>query len=341
MKTAVVILNWNGKHHLETYLPSVVEHTKNAEIIIADNNSSDDSLDFLKRNFPNLRVITNDKNYGFAKGYNKALDQIKGEYDVYILLNSDVEVTENWDKPLIAALDDKNVVIQPEILAHQDKIKYEYAGAAGGFIDKNGYPFCRGRIFTEIEEKREIYSESSEIFWASGCCFCVKANVFHEFNGFSEDFFAHMEEIDLCWRIKNKGYSVLYQPDSTIYHLGGGSLQYESPFKTYLNFRNNLFMIIRNYHESNLFLKIVTRLMYDGLSGVRFLMIGQIKNCISIIKAHFVFYGSLGKVLEQRKQLKKGISPNMLGYYNRSIVWDFFVEGRKLFSGLHQKAFKS
>ncbi len=340
MKTAVVILNWNGKHHLERFLPSVVKHTKHAEIIIADNASTDDSLMFLDKNYPQLRIIRNNKNYGFAKGYNKALEQIKSEFDIYILLNSDVEVTENWEKPLIERINKKTVACQPEILSYNEKNKYEYAGAAGGFLDKNGYPFCRGRIFTEIESKRKDYTVSKEIFWASGACFTVKSSVFHEMGGFDEDFFAHMEEIDLCWRIKNKGYSILFEPQSTVYHLGGGSLQYESPFKTYLNFRNNLLMIVRNYHESNLFLKILTRLCFDGLSGIRYILVGQYKNCFSIIRAHFAFYKRLSKALSERKELKKNLNQNSKGFYTRSIVWDFFVENRRTFSSLHHKAFK-
>lgn len=339
MSCAVVILNWNGKHHLATFLPSVIKHTTEADIIIADNASSDDSLDFISKEYPTLRILQNDRNYGFAKGYNKALEQIKGEYDTYILLNSDVEVSANWEKPLISRISGTTVVCQPEILSYKKQNEYEYAGAAGGFIDKNGYPFCRGRVFLEIEEKSEKYNSASEIFWASGACLTIKASVFHGMNGFNEAFFAHMEEIDLCWRIKNNGYSIFYEPESTVYHLGGGSLQYDSPFKTYLNFRNNLFMLVRNYKESNLFIKVLTRLTYDGISGIRYIMVGQFNNCFSVIKAHFHFYLKLNRVLKERKSLKS-INKNMIGYYKRSVVWDYFVEGRKKFSDLHQDAFK-
>lgn len=340
MKCAVVILNWNGKHYLEQFLPSVAKHTKHADIIVADNASTDNSIEFLKSNYPDIQLIKNDNNYGFAKGYNVALQQIKGKYNYYILLNSDVEVTESWEKPLIEQLKKGAAACQPEIRSFRAKDSYEYAGAAGGFIDKNGYPFCRGRIFIAIENINSNYNTEQEIFWASGACFAVKSDIFHDFGGFDEEFYAHMEEIDLCWRMKNQGHKVVYTPYSTVYHLGGGSLQYGSPFKTYLNHRNNLMMLVKNYHQSNVFIKVLKRLILDGLAGIRFLILGQFKLFFSVFKAHFAFYASLSSTLRKRKQNKPKRNVNKAGWYKGSLVWDYFIGGKKKFSDLSQEAFE-
>ncbi|MDF1675256.1 MAG: glycosyltransferase family 2 protein, partial [Vicingaceae bacterium] len=239
---AVVILNWNGKHFLEKFLPSLIEHTSFAELIVADNCSTDDSLSFLKENFPQIRIITLAENYGFAKGYNEALKQVNS--DVYVLLNSDVEVTENWLQPCLEILkkDNDMAACQPKIKAFHQKTYFEYAGAAGGFIDKYGYPFCRGRIFETLEEDNNQYDEEIEIFWATGACLVIRADIYHELNGLDSFFFAHMEEIDLCWRIQNRGKKIKYVPQSTVFHVGGGTLHKSKPQKTFLNFRNNLIM---------------------------------------------------------------------------------------------------
>lgn len=336
---AIVILNWNGKHHLQTFLPSVVKHST-YDVIVIDNASTDESLLFLETNFESIEIIKNESNYGFAKGYNIGLEKIKGKYETYILLNSDVEVTPNWDVNLTANLSDTNVAAQPEVLSYKEPDNYEYAGASGGFIDKYGYPFCRGRIFLDIESKNEQYQTPIQIFWATGASLAIRAEVFHSLNGFDTDYFAHMEEIDLCWRIKNLGYSIIYEPSSTIYHLGGGSLAYESPFKTYLNFRNNLYLLTKNHFQSPLLPLILKRLTLDGLSGVRFLMVGQFKNCFSIIKAHFGYYKNLNRLLSKRKPLKiNSKQKNLTGFYNRSVVWDYFAKGRKKYSDLDQEAF--
>ncbi|MFP5470235.1 MAG: glycosyltransferase family 2 protein [Bacteroidia bacterium] len=337
MKCAVVILNWNGKHHLERFLPSVISHTK-SKIIVADNASTDDSISFLKEHYPQINIIKNEKNYGFALGYSEALKQIQGKYEYYILLNSDVEVTENWDTHLITLLENNKdvAVCQAKILSVNEKDFFEYGGASGGFIDKLGYMFCRGRIFTHQEKDEQQYNTTQEIFWASGACFAIRANLFHQFNGFDADYYAHMEEIDLCWRLKLSGHKIFVEPKSVVYHLGGGSLQYESPFKTYLNFRNNLLLLVKNDASNWLFFKIIFRLKLDGLAGLRFLLQGKFRLMFSIIHAHFGFYKRLPKYLKKRKEnLKHTSSKNLVGLYNRSVIWQFFAKGKRKFSELN------
>ena len=248
MKVAVVILNWNGKSFLEKFLPSVFAcNSSYAEIIVADNASTDDSVSFLKSKYPQIKIIQNSSNGGFAKGYNDALKLVEAEY--YVLLNSDVEVTPNWIDSVIQLMDtDKSIAAcQPKIRAFDDKKSFEYAGAGGGFIDKYGYPFCRGRILDTLEEDKGQYNDVREVFWATGACLFVRSECYHKVNGFDEDFFAHMEEIDLCWRLKNLGYKIMYSPNSTVFHVGGGTLNKTSPKKTYLNFRNNLILLCKNH----------------------------------------------------------------------------------------------
>nr|MBP8033086.1 glycosyltransferase family 2 protein [Bacteroidia bacterium] len=245
-KVAVVILNWNGKPFLEKFLPTVLQYSSGAQIIVADNQSSDDSVAFLKTQFPQVSVILNPSNDGFATGYNLALKQVKAEY--YVLLNSDVEVTENWLQPIIKLMDEnlKVAACQPKILDYNHPSKFEYAGAAGGFIDKYGYPFCRGRIFNVLEEDKAQYDTAKEVFWATGACMFVRAEAFWKVGGFDDDYFAHMEEIDVCWRMKNIGYQIYVEPSSKVYHVGGGTLNKLSPRKTFLNFRNNLTTLTKN-----------------------------------------------------------------------------------------------
>lgn len=332
-KIAVVILNWNGKKHLQEFLPSVISHTpSNVDIVVADNGSTDDSIEFLKANFPSVRITKNTINGGFAKGYNEALKQVKA--NIYILLNSDVEVGKNWIEPLIERLNSSNLIAacQPKILSYKEKNKYEHAGAAGGFIDKFGFAFCRGRIFNTIEEDKNQYQDSLEIFWATGSCLAIKADLFHQFGGFDEDFFAHMEEIDLCWRLKNNGYQIWYEANSTVYHLGGGTLNYESPQKIFLNFRNNLFLITKNKASKFIFLDLFIRLLFDGIAGVFFLINGNFNGIIAVLKAHFAFYASLNKMLQKRKQLIQ--KENLSGIYTKSIVWNYFIKRKRKFSEL-------
>jgi GT2 family glycosyltransferase len=339
-KIAIAILNWNGKHHLQKFLPDVVKYSNGTEIYVIDNGSTDDSISLLQRNFPQVKIILNDKNYGFAQGYNEGLKQIDAA--IYILLNSDVQVTENWINPVVELFqkDDKIAVIQPKVKSFNQPEYFEHAGAAGGFIDKDFFPFCRGRIFDMNEKDMGQYDEQTEIFWATGACFFIRSQIYHDNNGFDGNFFAHMEEIDLCWRLKNRGYKIFYTPQSTIYHLGGGTLDYLSPRKTFLNFRNNLFLILKNYRGNFLFFKLFRRLMLDGIAGLKFLFSMQFKHTWAVLKAHFAFYSGLFYYLNKRKKLKlNDCRPNKTGIYNKSIVYDFYINRIKKFSELSEQDF--
>lgn len=339
MKVAVVILNWNGKKFLEQFLPAVLAYNSSySEIIVADNASTDDSVSFLRENYPQIRIIINENNGGFAKGYNDALKLVSAEY--YVLLNSDVEVTPAWIDPIISLMDsDKTIAAcQPKIKAFHNKNLFEYAGAAGGFIDKYGYPFCRGRILECIEEDKGQYDDVREIFWASGACLFVRAECFHKVNGFDEDFFAHMEEIDLCWRLKNLGYHILFCPDSIVYHVGGGTLSKTSPKKTYLNFRNNLALICKNHPPEFFIIKFFVRMLLDGVAGLKFLFSGQYSHFTAVVKAHFSFYASLSETLKKRKQLKSEIKTyTTTAVYLHSIVADFYLRGTRTFKEIDFK----
>lgn len=306
IKTAVVILNWNGKHWLDKFLANVIGHSSNAEVIVADNNSTDDSVDYLQKYYPNIRIIQNDGNYGYAKGYNLALQQIDAEY--FVLLNSDIQVTKDWITPIVDLMDkDQSIsACQPKILDYNNKNKFEYAGASGGYIDNLGYPFCRGRIFDHLEEDKGQYNDATEVFWATGACLFVRDTHFFEVGGLDEDFFAHQEEIDLCWRFKNKGYKVFVEPKSVVYHVGGGTLNVGSPFKTHLNFRNNLYMLFKNLPLSSLFTIIPIRLILDGVAALTFTNKEKgIKHITSIAKAHFAFYFALPKLITKRRKIKQ------------------------------------
>ncbi|WP_417291394.1 glycosyltransferase family 2 protein [Corallibacter sp.] len=329
MNLAIVILNWNGKKLLQDFLPSVVTCSPEASIYVADNASTDDSISYLKTQYPHINIIKNKENGGYAKGYNDALKHVNA--DVFCLLNNDVEVTENWLSPIISEFKNNpnTAIIQPKIKDYKNKTHFEYAGAAGGFIDKYGYPYCRGRIFDTIEEDKNQYNDTTTIFWASGACLFIKRDVFNELEGFDEMFFAHMEEIDLCWRAFNLGYTTKYVGKSTIYHLGGATLQNTNPKKTYLNFRNSLFMLTKNIKKS-LFLLIFTRLILDGIAGVKFLFAFKPTHTFAIIKAHFSYYYHLPKLLKQRKKLAKSDK-----YANQtSIVWAYYVNKQKTFDCL-------
>jgi len=337
MKVAVVILNWNGRSFLEDFLPGVIEHSSgDAEIIIADNNSTDDSVDYLKSKFPDTRVIQNKENGGFAKGYNDALKMVEAEY--YILLNSDIEVTENWIQPIIKLMDsDKSIAAcQPKILAYNDKSKFEYAGAAGGFIDKYGYPFCKGRLFQSLENDNGQYDEISEIFWASGACFFVRAELFHKFGGLDEDFFAHMEEIDFCWRLKQKGYKVMVCPQSKVYHIGGGTLPKKSSRKTHLNIRNNLIMLYKNLPSDRLFIVFFARFFLDGVAAIKFLLSSGYKDFFAVTRAHIHFYTSIPRHRKKRIAIQP---KKVINIYNGNIVYDYYLKGKKTFSSLKEDKF--
>ena len=303
-KVAVVILNWNGKAFLEKFLPVVLKFSEVAEVIVADNKSSDDSVYFLKSQFPQVSIILNPSNDGFAKGYNLALKQVQSEY--YVLLNSDVEVTKNWIEPIIKLMDAnlKIAACQPKILDYNHPTKFEYAGAAGGFIDKYGYPFCRGRIFNILEDDRSQYNNIKEVFWATGACMFIRAEAFWKVGGFDDDYFAHMEEIDVCWRMKNIGYKVYIEPSSKVYHVGGGTLNKLSPRKTFLNFRNNLVTLTKNAAPRFLFFKIIYRMVLDGVAALKFLAEGNGSHFIAVVKAHFSYYKHLPSTLKKRDNMR-------------------------------------
>lgn len=328
-KIAVVILNWNGQKLLEQFLPSVIQFSPEATIYVADNASTDDSVAFVKNHFPTIKIIQNTGNFGFAKGYNEAL--ISVEEDVYALVNSDIEVTENWLKPILHLFEKEpeTAIIQPKILDYKNKDYFEYAGAGGGFIDKYGYPFCRGRVFDTIEKDNEQYNDTIEIFWASGACFFIRKEVYRELEGFDPDFFAHQEEIDLCWRAFNKGHIAKYCGESTVYHVGGATLDMGNPKKTFLNFRNSLWMLLKNLPKNKLIKVIFMRMILDGVAGLRFLSQGKWQHFWAVLQSHFYFYRHIGKFLKKRnlKQVEN--------YYKiKSVVSRYFIKNGKLFADL-------
>ncbi|MGV3706670.1 MAG: glycosyltransferase family 2 protein [Arcticibacter sp.] len=330
---AIVILNWNGQALLEKFLPSVVNSTyPNLRIVVADNASADDSVDYVKRNFPFIEVIQNEHNEGFARGYNTILKQVEADY--YVLLNSDVEVTQNWIEPVIDLMESDELIAaaQPRIRAYYSPELFEHAGAAGGFIDAYGYPFCRGRIFDTVEKDEGQYTEASEIFWASGAALFIKSRYWKDAQGFDADFFAHMEEIDLCWRLKRRGLKIMYCPDSTVYHVGGGTLETENPYKTYLNFRNNLSMLLKNLDTNRCFYVIFMRFWLDFITLLKFAAAGKFKHAAAISKAHRSFFSDLRR--NRAKRAASGMPFNDKGLYKKSIVWQYFVLGKKQFSEL-------
>ncbi|WP_316784459.1 glycosyltransferase family 2 protein [Pedobacter frigiditerrae] len=331
---AVVILNWNGKNLLEKFLPSVMQSKyQNLQIIVGDNASTDDSVEFIKTNYPQITVLTNDKNYGFAGGYNHILERVNADY--FVLLNSDVEVPENWIKPVIDLMqsDEKIAVAQPKIKYQVEKDQFEYAGAAGGFMDLYAYPFCRGRIFDEVELDNNQYNSNTDIFWASGAAFFIKSKAWKEVNGLDADLFAHMEEIDLCWRLKNLGYRIVACADAEVYHLGGGTLNAINPFKTYLNFRNNLIIMQKNLPKGDAYTLIFARIWLDFAAWLRFLLKGKPKFTLAISKAHFHFFRDLNKTAAKRSD-KQIPFKNHIGVYKHSIVWAYFVKKLKKFNDL-------
>lgn len=339
MRTAIVILNWNGKQHLETYLPHLIEHTDSAiyDLYVADNGSSDDSVEFIKKNYPQIQLVLLDKNYGFAGGYNRALQQV--EADIYCLLNSDVRVTRKWIAPVLKIFEkEKDIAaIQPKILSDRDWSRFEHAGAAGGFIDKYSYPFCRGRIMNIIEYDKGQYNKDSDIFWASGACLFIRSTVFHDNHGFDDDYFAHMEEIDLCWRLKNQGHRILYCHSSKVYHFGGATLEYNNPRKLFLNFRNSLWTLYKNYTGRALRYTMIKRMMIDTLAIVKFMVTFDIKNAAAIIKAHLVYYKSKPILRKKRKELKEKVTTRVHSeMLDKSIVGQFFIRKIKIFSQLEQ-----
>jgi len=331
MKVAIVILNWNGKKILEQFLPSVVEFSEEATIYVADNASTDKSIPYLKEKFNMVTIIQNKTNGGYAKGYNDALKNVTE--DLLVLLNNDVEVTQNWLQPIINEFkrDDSLIAAQPKILDFNNKRYFEYAGAGGGFIDQLGYPYCRGRIFNTIEKDKGQYNDINKIFWASGACFIVRSNEFKELNGFDENFFAHQEEIDLCWRIQQNGGIIKYIGNSTVYHVGGATLSNINPTKTFYNFRNSLLMLVKNIKSSKVWIILFIRLLMDGIAGLHFLIQGKWKHTLAIIKAHFSFYSLLPRYINKEYKIRKEIKY----YHIKSIVWNYFIRKNRIFKELN------
>jgi len=335
-KVAIVILNWNGRKYLEQFLPFVVSSTyDNKEIIVADNASTDDSMDYLGQHYPQIRIISLSQNYGFAKGYNEALKQVQSEY--YVLLNSDVEVTANWIEPVISLMDNDETIgaAQPKILSYHNKQFFEYAGAAGGWIDCLGYPFARGRVFDVCEKDEHQYDDAAKIFWTGGAAMFIRAEAFHKAGGFDNYFFAHMEEIDLCWRLQLSGYSIYVCPQSIVYHVGGGTLPKGNSRKVFLNFRNNLIMLAKNLPFFQWFPKLALRIFLDILSAIKSLLSGDGAYFVAVFRAHLAF---VYWILFKRKESvfpgnKRGI---LNGWFAGSIVWKYFIKGRRTFAQIVQ-----
>jgi GT2 family glycosyltransferase len=340
-KVAVAILNWNGLDHLKCFLPSVVEHSKShADVWIIDNASDDESVAFVKSAFPEVRLVQLEQNYGFAGGYNRGLAKIEADY--FVLLNSDVEVTSNWIPPVIDYMESTEGMMscQPKILDYNRKQWFEHAGAAGGFIDKDGFVFCAGRLFADFEKDEGQYSKNEEVFWASGASLFVNAKAYREVGGLDSHFFAHMEEIDLCWRLKNRGYKVGACRESAVYHVGGGTLEKINPLKTFLNFRNNLFLITKNVFTSPLPYMLFKRMVLDGIAAFRFLAEGKPSYFVAVFKAHFSFYSNLRLMLKKRKEEKKHVgSINLKGLYKKSILLEYFLRKKKTFHELEKDLF--
>jgi len=338
-KVAVVILNYNGKEFLRKFLPQVIERSsKDAEIWVADNNSLDGSVDIMHEEFPSVNLLENKYNAGFAGGYNMALKQIEADY--YVLLNSDIEVTENWILPVIKHMesDPEIAACQPKIVSYYDRDEFEYAGAGGGFIDRYGYPFCRGRVFQTLEKDEGQYDSNEEVFWATGACMFVKAEIYHQFNGLDEDFFAHMEEIDFCWRLKNSGYKIMFCPGSKVYHVGGGTLPKKSARKTYLNFRNNLSLLYKNLPRKLFFKTFTARMILDGIAGIKFLVEGDFQDFIAVIEAHLYFYRNFAKLKKKRAEIDHKEVSKM---YKKNLVFQYFIRGKKKYSDLDPSDFTS
>lgn len=338
-KVAVVILNWNGKYYLEKFLPSVFNSTySNIEFVIGDNGSTDDSVAYVRENFPIFHIIENPENLGFAGGYNRVLENVEADY--FVLLNSDVEVTPGWIEPVIERMqaDPLLVACQPKILSYHYKGAFEHAGAAGGYIDCFGFPFCRGRILEWIEDDRGQYDDSREVFWATGAALFIKSEAWRASGGFDADFFAHFEEIDLCWRLKRKGYKIGYCSDSLVFHVGGGTLKTSNPQKTYLNFRNNMVMLQKNLPVLRATAIIFARLWIDLFAIIKFLFDRKFADAWAVSRAHQYFFRNFFK--NSQKRVRFSARPNRVGEYRHSILWDFFVNKIQRFSDLKDENFR-
>lgn len=331
---AVVILNWNGKELLKRFLPGVLQSDySNLQIVIGDNASTDGSVTFIAENYPQVHILENDKNYGFAEGYNRILRQLDADY--FILLNSDVDVPVNWIRPVIQSMerDQQVAVAQPKIKWYSDPLLFEYAGGAGGFMDRNAFPFCRGRLFDQLEDDRGQYNDQIEVFWASGAAFFIRQKQWIESGGLDPDLFAHMEEIDLCWRLKNMGYKIIYSPDAEVYHVGGGTLDAKNPYKVFLNFRNNLMIMQKNLPFYEAMLSLTVRMCIDFVAFIQFLLKGETKFAFAVNKAHYQFLKNMSRTAAKRASKQKSFISHT-GVYHSSIVWAFFIRGIRRFSDL-------
>jgi GT2 family glycosyltransferase len=341
---AVVILNWNGQDFLRRFLPSVLAHSDGAQVIVVDNASTDDSVVFLQREFPAVQLILNTTNLGFCEGYNTGLGQLGPEFKYYVLLNSDVEVTPGWLLPLREQLEQN-----PRIASCQPKIRqysqdatqrqlFEYAGGGGGYLDRLGYPFCRGRLFDTLETDQGQYNDARPVAWATGACMLVRATAWHQLGGLEPRFFAHMEEIDLCWRLQNAGYEVWYHADSEVYHVGGGTLHKSNPRKTYLNFRNGLALVYMNTHEAELASTMATRLILDWVAALRLLTQGNLADFRAILRAHWHFLQQLSYWRQRRRKAPPVLrTSDRTGVYQGSLVWAYFGKGKRKFSELETR----
>jgi hypothetical protein len=334
-KTAIVILNWNGEQLFSRFLPSVLQYSRgeNVSVWLADNGSTDHSVEYVSGNFPEVKIIELKENHGFAGGYNLALRQI--EADFYVLVNSDVEVTEGWLEPCLERFgrDPGLAALQPKVLSYLQRDRFEYAGAAGGFIDHLGFPFCRGRVLSETEQDTGQYDEPVPLFWATGACLFIRAGLFHECGGFDGDFFAHMEEIDLCWRLKNRGWKIGIEPGSRVYHLGGATLSYRSPQKVYLNFRNNLWMMLKNLPEKRVVPILFVRMVLDGVAALHFLITGEVKAFTAVIRAHISFWKTLDRFRKKRRALLPEVTVNNHPeIFRGSMVFRYYLLKKRRFS---------
>ncbi len=330
-KLSIVILNWNGKKFLSEFLPILLRNTPDyAEVVVADNASTDDSLKVMQEEFPQVRLIRNSCNEGFSKGYNLALQQIDADY--YCLLNSDIEVTENWVEPIVTLMDSDSQIgaVQPKLRSFEDRDTFEYAGASGGFIDKYGYPFCRGRLFEIVEKDEGQYDDCIEIFWATGAALFVRSELYHQTGGLDEDFFAHMEEIDFCWRLKNMGYKIMVNPKSIVYHVGGGTLPKQNSRKTYLNFRNNHFLLVKNLPSNRLFVTSFIRFFLDIAAAFLFLAKGNFNDFFAVFKA---MGSSIAGYNKMRKKRGKGTKEAYQNTCKKSIVFLHYIKKRHYFNG--------
>lgn len=334
-RVAVVILNYNGKELLKKFLPSVIKHSTSARIIVADNNSSDGSRELLQSEFPQIEKILLHSNLGFCGGYNAALENLEADY--FVLLNSDVEVTENWLPPVIELFESDQTIgaAQPKILSYKDKHLFEYAGAGGGYIDSFGYPFCRGRIFHTIEPDEHQYDDTVPIFWATGACMFVRASLFKKLGGLDNDFFAHMEEIDLCWRLKRAGNKIMYQGKSAVYHVGGATLSASNSRKTYFNFRNGLMLLAKNLSTGQLFIRMPIRVLLDWVAALQFLISGKPADFWAVVKAHMYIITHIISLYKKRSSVRAILpSYEVSDTYPGSIVVAYFLRGKKLFKDL-------